>query len=145
MIYLTQAEADALRNMEKFYVGKEHFSFPDLGGKIAVPLFSRDNKEEFILDVLRSHIVLKHTLQNRARKTVVLVRLDIGGAPHRNPDGEEMPCPHIHLYREGFGDKWAYVLPDAFSQPLDIWRALSEFMRFCHIVKEPNIRKGLLT
>ena len=145
MIYLTQIEADALRTMEKFYVGKEHFSFPDLGGRIAVPLFSHDNKEEFILDVLRSHIALKHTLQNRARKTVILVRLDIGGAPHRNPDGEEVPCPHIHLYREGFGDKWAYVLPDAFSQSLDIWRTLSEFMRFCHIVKEPNIHKGLLT
>ena len=145
MIYLTQAEADALRKMEKVYMGKEYFSFPDLGGRIAVPLFSKDQKEEFVLDVRRSQIALKHTLQNRARKTVILVRLDIGGAPHRNPDGEEVPCPHIHLYREGFGDKWASALPNEFSQPDDIWRTLGEFMRFCRIVKEPNIHKGLLT
>jgi len=145
MTYLTQAEADALRMMEKFYMGKEYFSFPDFGGRIAVPLLSHDEKEEFFLDVSRSQIALKHTLQNRARKTVILARLDSGGAPHRNPDGEEVPCPHLHLYREGFGDKWACSLPDAFSQPNDIWRTLDEFMQFCHIVKKPNIRKGLCT
>ncbi|MFW9280162.1 DUF6978 family protein [Glaesserella parasuis] len=26
-----------------------------------------------------------------------MVRLDIEGPPHRNPDGEEIICPHIHL------------------------------------------------
>jgi hypothetical protein len=36
---------------------------------------------------------------------VVLVRLDLGGAPHRNPFDEEIGVPHLHLYREGFGDK----------------------------------------
>jgi len=56
-----------------------------------------------------------------------------------------VPCPHIHLYREGFGDKWAYALPKEFAQPDDIWRTLGEFMRFCHIVKEPDIRKGFYT
>ena len=22
------------------------------------------------------------------------------GAPHRNPDGQEIPCPHLHVYRQ---------------------------------------------
>ena len=145
MIYLTQAEADALHIMEKFYMGKESFCFPDFGGKIAIPLFSHDKKEEFFLDVSRSQIALKNTLQNRGRKVVVLVRLDIGGAPHRNPDEEEVPCPHLHLYREGFGDKWAFALPNTFSQPDDIRCTLDEFIQFCNIVKKPNILEGLFT
>lgn len=145
MIYLTQTEADALREMEKFYLGNEIFSFPDLGGRISFSLFSHDKREEFFLDISRSQIALKHTLQNRARKTVILARLDIGDPPHRNPDGEEILCPHIHLYKEGFGDKWAYTIPDSFTQPNDIWFTLNEFMRFCRIVKTPQIRRGLLT
>jgi hypothetical protein len=35
------------------------------------------------------------------------MRLDLDGPPHRNPDDEEIPWPHLHVYREGYGDKWA--------------------------------------
>ena len=52
------------------------------------------------------------TYPNRARQTVVLKRLDLDGPTHTNPDGEELPCPHVHVYRDGFGTKWAcYALP----------------------------------
>lgn len=48
-------------------------------------------RENFLLDIRRGKIdLLKATNQNRARQTIVLVRLDLGGAPHRNPDGEEI-------------------------------------------------------
>jgi hypothetical protein len=60
--------------------------------------------------------LIKGTYQNRARYVVVLVRLDFGGKPHRNPDGEEIASPHLHIYREGVGDKWAYpVTADRFA------------------------------
>lgn len=144
--YLTQQEADALRVMHKYYMGIGVFNFPDMGGKLAIPLHSHDKKEEFLLDISRGRLAIyKHTLQNRTRKTIVLVRLDIGGSPHCNPDGAVIPCPHVHVYKEGFGCKWAYPLPDIFSKPEDIWATLNTFMKFCHIVKEPTIRRGLLT
>ena len=78
-----------------------------------------DGREEFLLDIRRARIDLaKGTYQNRGREVVILARLDFGGAPHRNPDGEEIGSPHIHLYREGFGDKWAFPIPSEPGQPV---------------------------
>jgi hypothetical protein len=123
------------------------WDYPDFGGAISIPLVSADRREQFLLDVRRGRIDLtKGTYQNRGRQVVVLVRLDFGGAPHRNPDGEEVPPPHLHLYRERFGDKWAVAVPgDRFASIGDPWRTLEDFMRFCNIVEPPIIRRGLFT
>ncbi len=77
---------------------------------------------------------------------MVLVRIDLAGAPHRNPDGEEIPCPHLHVYREGYADKWAEPLPaNIFHDPSDIWRTLSDFFAFCNVSRPPHIERGLFT
>ena len=77
---------------------------------------------------------------------VILARLDFGGAPHRNPDGEEIACPHLHLYREGYGDRWASPPPaDRFAPGADPWDALQEFMRFCNVSRPPELERGLFT
>lgn len=146
MSFLTQYEADALLALEKQYVGNERFSYPALGGTLRLPLYSLDKREEFSLDITRSRVLLeKNTFQTRGRKTVVLARLDLGGAPHRNPDGEEILCPHLHLYREGFGDKWAMPLPDVFTGIDDAMDLLTVFMDYCSIVNKPLIDRGLFT
>ena len=104
-IDITQAEADALIEMEKRFVEEEDWTFPDAGERIALALTSLDKRENFILDVTRAQIKLtKATYQNRARQAIILMRLDLDGPPHRNPDGSEIPCPHLHTYPEGFGD-----------------------------------------
>ena len=146
-INLTQAEADVLIALAKQRVDDTEWEYPALGGVISVPLVSADRREQFLLDVRRGRIDLaKGTYQNRARQVVVLVRLDFGGAPHRNPDGEEIASPHLHLYREGFGDKWAFpVSSGQFTDLANPWRTLEEFMRFCNIVEPPIIRRGLFT
>ena len=86
-------------------------------------------------------------MQNRGRQVVVLVRLDLGGAPHRNPDGgRRSRFPHLHLYREGFGDKWAMPVPaTALRSTTDVWTTLEDFMRFCNITRPPHIDRGLFT
>lgn len=144
-VNLTQAEADALIAMEKHRVDEQPHDFPGLGGSIAVPLVSPDKRESFLLDVSRGHIdLMKGTYQNRARQIVVLVRLDFGGAPHRNPDDLEVPSPHLHIYREGYSDKWATPVPvDQFPNMGDLWVTLQDFMRYCNITMPPNIRRGL--
>lgn len=143
-LILTQHEADALFLLEKYYQGEERFFFPGLGGAIRVPLHSADRREEFSLDITRGRIVLeKNTFQSRARKAVILARLDLGGPPHCNPDGEEIACPHLHLYREGYGDKWAKPLPEAFAGINDSWQLLGVFMDFCKIVTKPPIEREL--
>jgi hypothetical protein len=73
-------------------------------------------------------------------------RASDGGAPHRNPDDEEIPCPHLHLYREGYGDRWAVPLPaERFSDAGDPWLLLLEFMQFVNVTVPPDIRRGLFT
>jgi hypothetical protein len=107
-INLTQNEADKLMAMEKRAVDEKEWFFPAPGDRVAIPLTSLDKRESFMLDVTRARIKLtKATFQNRARSAIILIRLDIDGPSHRNPDGEEIPCPHLHIYREGYGDKWA--------------------------------------
>lgn len=100
-----------------------------------------------MLDLRRGRIDLaKGTYQNRGRQVVVLMRLDFGGAPHRNPDGDEIDSPHLHIYREGFGDKWAMPVPaEAFRDLTNPWQTPDDFMRYCSIVEPPNIRRGLFT
>ena len=146
-ITLTQTEADVLLAMEKHRSDDDTYEYPSLGGAIRVPLYSVDKRETFFLDVTRSEIKLtKGTYQNRARGVVILARLDFAGAPHRNPNDEEIGCPHLHLYREGYGDRWAFPLPvGRFTDIADPWRLLLEFMQFINVTVPPDIRKGLFT
>jgi hypothetical protein len=144
-INLTQAEADSLIAMEKIKMDSQSWDYPGLGGRISIPLVSRNKRENFILDIGRGKIdLLKGNYQNRAHQVVVLVRVDFGGQPHRNPDGQEISSPHLHVYREGYGDKWAVSVPrDKFPNTIDLWQLLEDFMRYCNITEPPNIEKGL--
>lgn len=138
---LTQSDADALLSMEKMAVDNRQWSFPTQGNKIEIPLVSGNKREAFSMDVGRGYIDLKKvTLQNRARQVVVLARLDLSGAPHRNPDDTEVPSPHLHLYRAGFGDKWAIPAPVSDFRDLSShWGSLQDFMNFCNVTRKPII------
>ena len=144
---LTQAEAEALIAMEKHRVNEGSSDFPADGESVTLPLQSADRREQFLLDLSRGRIDLRKVkMQNRGRQVVVLVRLDLGGAPHRNPDGEEIPVPHLHVYREGYGDKWVAPVPvDRFGNLDDVWQTLGDFMGYCNITQPPRIQKGLFT
>lgn len=143
-IILAQVEADALLAMPKERMDEIVYEYPVLGGGLRIPLVSTDKRESFILDIIRSRVTLeKGTYQNRVRSTVILARLDFGGASHRNPDDQEIACPHLHLYREGYGDKWATPIPADFGDLTDAWQLLQDFMRYVNIITRPDIRKGL--
>jgi hypothetical protein len=100
-----------------------------------------------VLDVSRSQIKLaKATFQNRARQAIVLMRLDLDGPPHRNPDGSEILCPHLHTYREGYGDKWAIPAPvDRYPNTLDLYVTFEAFMAHCNVTNPPDVQKGLFS
>lgn len=146
-VNLTQAEADALIAMEKHRASEERSDFPMGGQSLMLPLQSADKREQFMLDLRHGRIDLRKVkMQNRGRQVVVLVRLDLGGAPHRNPDDVEVPAPHLHIYREGFGDKWAFAVPvERFRNLDDVWTTLDDFLRFCNITRPPHIERGLFT
>ncbi|MGD0768576.1 MAG: hypothetical protein ABSB42_10345 [Tepidisphaeraceae bacterium] len=143
---LTQAEADELLRMENVRTDDKEYLYPTMG-LLTVPLASKDRSESFLRDIRRVRIdISKVTYQNRARQVVVLARLDLNGPRHRNPDDAEIPCPHLHVYREGFGDRWAYPLsPGEFTNPADPWQTLQDFMRYCNVTEPPIISRGIFT
>ena len=141
---ITQEEAEKLLKIEKIKVDNKEWALPFGGNKISVPLQSKDKKEKFMLDANTSRFCLKKlTLQNRTRDPIILCRLDLG-ITHRNPNGEEIGSPHLHIYKEGFDDKWAYPLPEGIFQDVDNrWKLLCDFMKYCNIVEKPNFKRGL--
>jgi hypothetical protein len=143
MIDLTQAEANLLLAMEKHRTNDDPHRFGAL--RLEIPLQSLDQREHFLLDIGRGRInLLKGTYQTRAKQVVILARLDFGGMPHRNPDGEEIPSPHLHVFREGFADKWAQPLPpEHFTKPSDSWALLEDFLRLCNVTKPPVFEREL--
>lgn len=144
-ILLLQSDAEKLIAMPKRSVDGNPHVFPAPGEKMRISLTSVDRTEDFQLDVRRSRIDLAQiTYQARARQVVVLVRLDVDGPPHRNPDGEIIPCPHLHIYQEGYGDKWAHPIPeDRFSNVANPYQTLTDFMVHCNVVELPIIQGGL--
>jgi len=144
-INLTQTEANHLIEMEKHRVDEAEYEVPNLGKSLSIALQSTDKREQFILDISSSRIDLQRgKYQNRGRQVVPLVRLDFGGPPHRNPDDGEITSPHLHIYREGFGDKWAYPVPhDHFPRLEDLRGTLDDFMRYCNITQPPHFERGL--
>lgn len=106
-----------------------------------------DRRESFVLDVNRRGRMrlAKCTYQERYAITTVLVRLDVGGPPHTNPDGRYVPCPHLHVYRDGYDDKWAEPPPSGvFTDTTNLSATLGHFLAFCNVSDVPPIQGVLM-
>ena len=114
-------------------------------------LQSLDRREQFFLTIergRRKQIRLKY--QTRARKVVVLARMDLNGPAHRNPPespyrpNERLDGTHIHLYRENFEDRIAFLIGDVSGLSVrnlaNAVMCLEDFLRFCGINKWPDIQ-----
>jgi len=114
-------------------------------------LLSVDRREELLLDLergRRNHARLKY--QTRARKVVVLARIDLDGPAHRNPPGvpyrpsQRLLCPHFHRSTEGFEDRIAFdpadvpglILRDS-SNGLSCWE---DCLAYCAVQNVPAIQ-----
>lgn len=142
---LSQAEADLLMGAAKRLEESSLLYFPAPGEKASWTAVTIDGKEQLLFDVNRGRIRLrKCTYQERYQAMEILVRVDLDGPPHRNPDGIVVNCPHIHLYREGYADKWAEALPiDRFGDPTDLARTFRDFLEFCNVQEIPEIQASL--
>lgn len=143
---LTQAEADALMAMVKRFADQQTVLFPLPGEMLKRKVKSKDGRESFLIDVNRKGKVSlsKCTYQERYKVIEILIRLDIDGPTHDNPDGAEVPCPHLHIYKEGFADKWAFPLAAGrFSDTADLVKTLQEFLEYCKVQHIPEIQGGV--
>jgi len=136
--------------MEKFKISSRQYIWDNI--RLEIPLASQDRGEQFLLDLRSARIdFLKFKYQTRARTAIILARLDFGQSErHINPDKVFIEGPHIHLYRENYADKWAYLLDDlpggnVFSDLADYIKTLNEFMEYCNIKDAPSITTGLFS
>ena len=151
---LTQSEAEALITLPKIKNSDDNYDFPFPGGSLNIPLSSQDEHENFLIDISRGRIRLtKCTYQERYQMIIRLVRLDVDGPPHTNPEvvavplpyltpynGRTIDCPHLHLYVEGFMAKWAIPAPnDEFPDTTNLYKTLQDFFRYCNVVVPPKI------
>ena len=139
---LSQSLADRLFAEPKVRSSGRIYDFPPNAGKLVIKLVSIVSGEEFILDVIPGRKdPRKMSFQLRARGNVTLVRLDIGGPTHRNPDRTTVPCPQLHVYREPDGDRWAIPAPlSEFPNMHDRRLTLYDFMQYCNVIEPPRFR-----
>lgn len=99
-----------------------------------------DSNNLFLLDFYRGSFELsRYTYNKRYRQTIILLRYDNGGR-HTNPDGASFEGPHIHLYKEGYNDKFAYPISDIEIEESDtIEVVLNKILHFCNVTKLPSI------
>ncbi|MDE0460596.1 MAG: hypothetical protein OXI15_25195 [Chromatiales bacterium] len=94
MVETNLTQADALTAMEKLRVNEKLSDFPADGAPVVMPFQSAARRDQFLVDRNHGRIDLRKVkIQNWEREAAVLAWLDVGGAPHRNPDGEEIPVP----------------------------------------------------
>ena len=142
---LTQTEADQFMQMVKHFVRPPATITIPPGADDTYELAGPNNREKFLLDVWRGTLRLsKLKLQNRVRTAIILVRLDVDGAPHTNPDGERLAGTHMHLFKEGFDDKWAYPVDSSISMLSDPGKTFHDFCAYCRIESPPPVQ-GVIT
>lgn len=152
---LTQSEADSLLRMPKEFMEADPLEFSQSQAmKYDRLLQSSDRREQFLLTIergQRKRIRLKY--QTRARKVIILARLDLNGPAHKNPPespyrpNERLDGPHMHLYREDFEDRIAYDLADIHGLVIRDLRSgvscLEDFLLFSGVAQWPAIQLAI--
>jgi hypothetical protein len=152
--FITQQDADYFFEMEKFPEEEKEHQFPTSGQKLTIAFTSSDKRENFLFDIYRGSIrITKITYQSRVRKAYILRRLDLDGQMHVNPEVETVPFSFLepysnsplHIYVEGFGEKWAIPANNILeTQDKDIFEMMEQFFSYCNVKQLPNIKKTLL-
>ena len=103
---LTQTQAKTLIEALKEAVRQDQFIWDADTRYDETFIAVEQNGVEFILTLNRNSFEIRLHLRTSV-DNIGLCRID--AAPyHTNPDGTELRnTPHMHIYREGYGDKWA--------------------------------------
>lgn len=141
---LTDTEAQRLLSMNKRLDNDKRYDLP-CRGKARIDLCAKEGSEKFILELIRSSDKEpnKGSLSHLDEEKNMLCRLCLTRHNHYNPgSSKRIPAPHIHIYKEGYDDKFAYPL-DGDNFPLlktnDYRDALDKFIEYCNITQKPRV------
>ena len=138
---LTQIEADMLISMLKESLEKNIEIPINKANRTEFEVVEvADKKEKFIINIARKGINNQAmTYQARHPRTgEILLRLDINPSTfHRNPDGEKIEGNHLHVFTEGFGEKYAIPFEVKSNNFHDL---CMEFFERFNLIDKPNVR-----
>jgi hypothetical protein len=100
-------------------------------------LISDEYGDIFKLDLRKNKIELQvMNCNTRANECFVLARLCVNDREHKNPDGTKIGETHLHIYKEGYNDRFAYDPKKyGFSNFDNVPALLIQFVEFCKINK----------
>ena len=135
---MTCGEAQGLIQVLKKIIECKGFAIPKPGTRNVIELSSVfSDSDKFKVDFNRHSTIRpeKYTLQLRYGKDQGLLRIDVNGPKHTNPDGTIVECPHIHVqtHDRGHWDAWAYDLPVVFGDVEDRINTLKQFLDYCNV------------
>lgn len=154
MVILQSELNELIQSLKRIISDDNIINIPDINKK--EQLQSKSRSEFFIIDLNRQGTKVKRfTLQLRAQrfKDLPLLRLDLVGPSHQNPPGDfpnsemRIPCPHIHIAKEGFGDRIAYPLDSETAnlyltteQLDDLVQVTKTFLQKCNIINLDDLQ-----
>ncbi len=136
---MTQEWADYLITTPK--IASKDYKFPTNDDYLTIEVFEENGSEKFLVDINRkgTYRLRKCTYLERYQVSQLLIRLDIcENKPHRNPDDSVIVGNHVHVYREGYDMRWAYLLKDPLDRGLfknvtDLVATFYDFCAYCNI------------
>ncbi len=134
---MTKDKAQELIQVLKLLLKTGVYEIPKIGTTDRLPLRSlqsaRDRFDVYInrkgkIDP-KKYTLLLHFCEED------LLRIDVHGTNHHNPDGTIVPCPHIHMRTRDTGhwDSYAYDLPAVFGDAEDCATTLRDFLQYCNV------------
>jgi hypothetical protein len=138
---ITQTEYNFLMIQEKEFENLiEPLSLGPAPLQWSKKIIATSTKELFLFDFYRGSFELsKYTFNKRYRQTIILLRYDNGGR-HTNPDGVLFEGPHVHFYREGYNDKFAFPVSEIGVAVVDsLETVLRKILDFCNVKRFPTI------
>jgi len=139
---MTQGEYDYLMNLEKSF--EDPLTPINIGPnpiKWTREIVCTQEHESFVLDFYKGSLELsRYTFNKRYRQTLIMLRYDNEGR-HTNPDGISFDGRHVHLYREGYNDKFAFPVEEIgifTDAPVEV--VFNKIMSYCKIRRYPSIQ-----
>ena len=133
---ISQEHFDNLLKQQKEFANKNQQI--ELGPppiKWTLDVKSLESKETFLLDFFKRNIVVsRYSINKRYRRSIVLFRYCNDGR-HTNPDGKVFTGRHIHIYREGYDDKFAFPIQEiGIQDDDDLGVVFEKVLRFWNIL-----------
>ena len=141
---IPQREYDYLMSVEKVFSETDDIELGPAPIRWQRNINAIQSREAFILDFYRGSFELrKYTTNKRYRQTIIFLRYDSMGR-HTNPDGTTFDGPHVHLYREGFNDRFAFPVTEiGVDSSLAMEEVFQKILSYSNVIQVPQIHLSI--